>query len=60
MNINKQRLLTPAEVSEFLGVPLGTLYAWHYRGDGPPVAKVGRHLRYREDDLERWLAGRSK
>ncbi len=50
-------LLSPAEVSEWLGVPIATLYAWKYRGDGPAALRVGRHLRYRRGDVERWLDG---
>ena len=31
------------------------MYAWSYRGEGPPLIKVGRHLRYRDSDVEAWL-----
>ena len=30
-----ERLMTLAELSELLGVPIGTLYAWRCRGEGP-------------------------
>jgi excisionase family DNA binding protein len=49
------RLLTPAEVSEHLRVPITTLYVWRHQSKGPPAIKVGRHLRYRVRDLEAWL-----
>ena len=48
-------LLTTAELAAYLGVPRATLYAWSYRSEGPPTIKVGRHLRYRESDIEAWL-----
>lgn len=48
-------LLDPPRVSEHLGVPIGTLYAWRHRGVGPPSIKVGRHIRYRVADVEQWL-----
>jgi excisionase family DNA binding protein len=48
-------LLTPNEVSVFLGVPLRTIYRWRSRGDGPRGYRIGRHVRYRVDDIERWL-----
>jgi predicted DNA-binding transcriptional regulator AlpA len=48
-------LATPADVSTFLGVPLKTLYEWRYKSEGPPAIRVGRHLRYRWDDVESWL-----
>ncbi|MCM8549204.1 AlpA family transcriptional regulator [Streptomyces sp. STCH 565 A] len=48
-------LATPAEVAEYLGVPVKTLYQWKYRGIGPNVHKVGRHLRYRWAEVDAWL-----
>jgi excisionase family DNA binding protein len=48
-------LLSPEEVSEWLGVPRGTLYQWRYRRRGPVGIMVGRHLRYRRSDIESWL-----
>lgn len=48
------KLLSIQEAAEFLGVPVQTLYAWRTTGKGPPVAKVGRHLRYRPETLARW------
>jgi excisionase family DNA binding protein len=56
MSAQLDPLLTPEELSERLRVPVATLYAWRYRGDGPRAVKVGRHLRYRAEDVERWLA----
>lgn len=53
-----QRLLTTAEVAQFLGVPVKTLHQWRYRRTGPPAARVGRHLRYDPADLAEWLRGR--
>jgi predicted DNA-binding transcriptional regulator AlpA len=51
------RLLWPAEVAEWLGVPVATLYAQRYRGDPPGSLGVrcGRHLRWDPADLEEWL-----
>jgi len=48
-------LLKVAEVAEYLGVPVQTLYDWRMRKRGPKAVKVGRHLRYRPEDVERWL-----
>jgi len=53
------RLLGPEEVAAFLGVPLRTLYRWRSHHEGPRGYRVGRHVRYRLDDVERWLADRS-
>lgn len=48
-------LATPEEVSEYLGVPPRTLEAWRHRQTGPRWSKVGRHVRYRWPDVEKWL-----
>ncbi|NOY54373.1 MAG: helix-turn-helix domain-containing protein [Actinobacteria bacterium] len=47
-----ERLLTVEEVAEWLG---GTIYAWRYRSTGPASYKVGRHVRFRQADVEQWL-----
>lgn len=49
------RLVSPAELARFLGVPVATIYQYRYRGEGPPGFKVGRHVRYRWADVEGWL-----
>ncbi|MGH8936075.1 MAG: helix-turn-helix domain-containing protein [Acidimicrobiia bacterium] len=48
-------LLTVRELADYLGVPVATIYAWRYRGEGPPGFRVGRHLRFRRIDVERWI-----
>lgn len=44
------------EVSAYLGVPVKTLYQWKWRGECPPVRKIGRHLRYDPAAVKRWAA----
>jgi excisionase family DNA binding protein len=53
-----ERLMTPAELAEYLGVPIATLYVWRHRRLGPPSLKAGRHLRYRPRDVEQWINNR--
>lgn len=49
-------LLEPEEVAAICKVPKATVYAWSSRGDsGLQFIRVGRHLRVRPADLERWL-----
>lgn len=50
--------MTPEELSIYIGIPVATLYQWRYRGEGPPAAKVGRHLRYQRRDVDDWLTSR--
>jgi excisionase family DNA binding protein len=52
------RLMRPDEVAAFLGIPLRTIYRWRSRREGPASYRVGRHIRYRLDDVERWLEDR--
>lgn len=52
---DRGRLASRVEVAEYLGVPVGTLTRWAYRQIGPPYKIVGRHARYRWDDVDRWL-----
>lgn len=51
----RRPLATPPEVSEYLGVPVTTLMDWRYRKVGPPSIRVGRHVRYRWEAVEKWL-----
>lgn len=50
-----ESLLTIQEVADFVRLPVQTLYAYRSRGGGPRASKLGRHLRYRREDVERWL-----
>jgi excisionase family DNA binding protein len=49
------RLITVQELAELLQVPPKTLYSWRYRGEGPRGIMVGRHLRYRPQEVAAWL-----
>lgn len=51
----RRPLATAEQVAEYLGVPMATLYQWRYRRTGPKALKVGRWLRYRWEDVERYL-----
>ncbi len=48
------RLWTLNDVSAFLAVPVGTLYQWRVRGEGPPAMRLGRHLRFDPLEVRRW------
>ena len=50
------RLWSVEDVSAYLGVPVKTLYQWKWRGEGPPVRKVGRYLRYDPAAVKSWVA----
>ncbi|MEU2975976.1 helix-turn-helix domain-containing protein [Streptomyces hirsutus] len=51
----RRPLATAQEVADYLGVPVTTVYQWKYRGNGPKMIKVGRHLRARWEDVDAYL-----
>lgn len=51
------RLLSPAELSELLGLPTATLANWRSAGKGPPYLRLGRHVRYVQAEVDHWVAG---
>ncbi|HYJ56061.1 MAG TPA: helix-turn-helix domain-containing protein [Mycobacterium sp.] len=55
----EDRLWSVRDVSEYLGIPVQTLYAWRSAATGPPGRLVGRRLRYRPQDVRDWVAGLS-
>jgi predicted DNA-binding transcriptional regulator AlpA len=55
MAYDPDELVTPEWVSGQTKIPLATLYRWRHFGTGPRVYKIGRHLRYRRGDVEKWI-----
>jgi excisionase family DNA binding protein len=55
-----EALLTRKELADLLQVPTSTLHQWASQGKGPTYLIVGRHSRYRLQDIERWLEGQAK
>ena len=55
-NPGLQRLLTIGELSEYLGIPVATIYDWRVDGKGPRALRIGRHLRFAVADVQAWLA----
>jgi excisionase family DNA binding protein len=53
-------VLTAAQAAAYLQVPIETLRRWRSLGTGPRHAKVGRHVRYRQAALDRWLEERER
>lgn len=47
--------MTPAEAAAYLSVPTRTLESWRYRRTGPRFVRLGRHVRYRQADLNRFV-----
>lgn len=58
MDVIQDKLLTTAEVADYLDVPLASVYKWVQEGTITPAFRVGRHLRWRASELEAWLESR--
>ena len=52
------RLLTQSEAARVLRLSERTLERLRLQGGGPLYVKAGRAVRYRETDLEAWIAAR--
>lgn len=57
---DRRPLATPREVAEHLRRTPKTLKNWRSLGTGPVWVRVGRDVRYRWADIERWLASQTK
>lgn len=53
------RLLTARQVADLLGVSAETVLRWTRRGDLPAIRLPGGAIRFREDELDVWLADRA-
>jgi len=61
MTDEADRLLTPDEAAEFLGVTESTLATWRStRRYNLPWVRVGRRIRYRLGDLTVWIEDRTE
>ena len=49
-----EKLLTPGEVCDLFGIRPQTLYCWTHLKK-IPFQKVGKFVRFRGSDLEKWL-----
>lgn len=58
--MSREKLATVEEVAEYLGVSTGTVYNWRYSGAGPRALKAGGRVRYRWEDVDRWLEERTR
>jgi len=54
-----EKLLTSQEIADYLGVKLSTIYSWTHLGFIPHI-KVGRLVRFKESDVQKWLKKRSE
>lgn len=51
-------LMSPQELAELLGLPISTVYGMNCEGSGPRRIRIGKHIRYRRADVNKWLDSR--
>ena len=49
-------LMSIDDLSDYLGVPVTTIYDWRVAGKGPCAIRVGRHLKFAVSDVRDWLS----
>lgn len=54
-----ETMLSPVVLGRQLGIPVASIYAWRSRGEGPRGFRVGKHVRYRQSDVDAWLERRA-
>lgn len=59
-NQKQQILLNQQQAARFLGLSPRTLEAWRLSGKPPRFLKLGAAVRYRMEDLEKWLDERCR
>jgi predicted DNA-binding transcriptional regulator AlpA len=50
-----ERLLTRDQVEDRFGIPKRFLEVSVMKGEGPPIVRIGRSVRYRSVDLIAWI-----
>jgi predicted DNA-binding transcriptional regulator AlpA len=59
ISANEPRLLSTRQAAKLLSLSAGTLRFWRSIGfDGPPFLRIGRSVRYDENDLRVWVKSR--
>lgn len=53
-----RRLLSREDVENIYGVRKRFLEIAAVKGDGPPMVKIGRLVRYRAKDIDEWIESR--
>jgi hypothetical protein len=48
------------EAAAYAGVAKITMQLYRYEGTGPRYAKIGHRVRYSVEDLDAWLASRTR
>jgi excisionase family DNA binding protein len=45
-----------AELADYLGIRVSTIYDWRAHGEGPVAYRFGKHLKFAVSDVRSWMA----
>ena len=54
-NGEKDKLMTPRQLAQYLGSSISALSQYRAQGTGPAYYKIGRAVRYRLSEVNKWL-----
>lgn len=54
--ITLPRLLNQRELAAYIGKSAAWCERARWAGEGPKFVKLGRHVRYRSEDVEAWIS----
>lgn len=58
--MSRSPLASTPEVAAYLGISVNALHQLRHLGKAPRAAKVGTRLRWRWEDVDRWLDEQSR
>ena len=58
--VSKPRLIDTVQLAEYLGNEVNTCEGWRLKGIGPSYIKVGRLVRYRIENVDRWIESQTR
>lgn len=50
-----EQLITEVDAADLLCQSVRTIQKWRVTGFGPPFYKIGRSVRYRRNEIVRWI-----
>lgn len=48
------RRLSPEDLAARFNMSVSTVYKWNSEGTGPRFMKIGKHVRYKLEDVQAW------
>ncbi|WP_241992116.1 helix-turn-helix domain-containing protein [Cryobacterium lyxosi] len=54
--VSLEPLMDVAELANYLGIPIATVYDWRVHCKGPTAYRFGKHLKFTISDVRSWMA----